>query len=101
MQTVACKDKPIIELRRKFKEPDFAGALNFRQPWSKIEGLPKIWIEILKRTAGVYLLTCRKTKEQYVGSAYGEEGLWQRWMQYAITGHGSNISLKSRERSDY
>jgi hypothetical protein len=95
------KDKPIIELRREFKEPDFPGFLNFREPLSKIEGLPKIWIEILKRTAGVYLLTCPKTKEQYVGSACGGEGFWQRWMQYAVSGHGGNISLKSRERSDY
>lgn len=95
------QDKPIIELRREFKEPDFPGFLNFRQPLSKIEGLPKMWIEILKRTAGVYLLTCPKTKEQYVGSACGEEGFWQRWKQYAITGHGGNISLKSRDRSDY
>jgi hypothetical protein len=95
------QDKPIIELRREFKEPDFPGFLNFREPLSKIEGLPKIWIEFLKQTAGVYLLTCPKTKEQYVGSASGEEGFWQRWMQYVVTGHGGNISLKSRDRSDY
>ena len=95
------QDKAIIELRREFKEPDFPGFLNFRKPLSKIEGLPKIWIAFLKQTAGVYLLTCPKTKEQYVGSASGEEGFWQRWVQYAVTGHGGNISLKSREPSDY
>jgi hypothetical protein len=71
------------------------------EPLSKIEGLPKGWIEILKNTAGVYLLTCPKTKEQYVGKASGAEGFWQRWMQYVATGHGGNVALKSRDNSDY
>jgi hypothetical protein len=35
------------------------------------------------------------------GSACGEEGFRQRWKQYAITGHGGNISLKNGDRSDY
>jgi hypothetical protein len=95
------QNKPIIELRCEFKEADFPGFLNFREPLSKVEGLPKAWIAILKQTAGVYLLTCPKTKEQYVGSACGEEGFWRRWMEYVMTGHGGNISLKSRERTDY
>jgi hypothetical protein len=95
------QNKPIIELRREFKEADFPGFLNFMEPLSKIEGLPKTWIAILKQTAGVYLLTCPKTKEQYVGSASGDEGFWHRWMDYVLTGHGGNISLKSRERTDY
>ena len=95
------QNKPIIELRREFKEADFPGFLNFMEPLSKIEGLPKTWIAMLKQTSGVYLLTCPKTKEQYVGSAYGAEGFWQRWMEYVLTVHGGNISLKSRERSDY
>ena len=62
---------------------------------------PKSWIEVLKNATGVYLLTCPRTKEQYVGSAYGSEGFWQRWMDYAMTGHGGNVALKSREASDY
>ena len=31
----------------------------------------------------------------------GIEGFWQRWMSYALTGHGGNIALKSRDASDY
>jgi hypothetical protein len=95
------QNKTIIEVRSEFKEPGFPGFLNFTKPLSKVEGLPKIWIEILKHTTGVYLLTCPKTKEQYVGSASGEEGFWHRWMEYVTTGHGGNIALKSREYSDY
>jgi hypothetical protein len=36
-----------------------------------------------------------------VGSAYGTEGFWHRWMEYVTTGHGGNIALKSREPSHY
>ena len=95
------QNKPIIELRSVFKEPEFPGFLNFLASLSKVEGLPKTWIEHLKFAKGIYLLTCPKTKEQYVCSATGEEGLWHRWMNYIATGHGGNIKLKSREPSDY
>lgn len=95
------KDKPVIELRPEFKEPDFPGFLNFRENLSKVEALPKTWIAILKQATGIYLLTCPKTKEQYVGSACGGEGFWHRWREYVMTGHGGNIALKSREYSDY
>jgi hypothetical protein len=49
----------------------------------------------------VYLLTCPKTKEQYVGSAMGDDGFWGRWQDYVQTGHGGNVALKSRDPSDY
>lgn len=95
------QNKQVTELRSMFKENDFPGFLNFTKPLSKIEGLPMTWIAILKQATGVYLLTCPKTKEQYVGSACGSEGFWHRWMEYVMTGHGGNIALKSREPSDY
>ena len=47
------------------------------------------------------MLTCPKTKEQYVGSVTGREGFWQRWQEYCRTGHGGNFALKSRAPSDY
>jgi len=61
----------------------------------------RAWIEVLRATKGVYLLTCPKTKEQYVGSAIGETGFWNRWLTYSQTGHGNNVGLKSRDASDY
>ena len=66
-----------------------------------MEAFPKAWTEILKHAKGVYLLTCPRTHEQYVGSAYGADGFWHRWMEYVTTGHGGNVALKSREPSDY
>src|SRR5262249_38968930 len=67
----------------------------------RIEVLPKTWIEILRNSRGVYLLTCPRTKEQYVGSADSDGGFFQRWCEYVQSGHGGNIALKSREASDY
>jgi hypothetical protein len=95
------QNKPITELRREFKEPDFPGFLKFMRPLSEIEAVPATWIPVLKEAKGVYLLTCPKTKELYVGSASGGEGFWTRWCQYAANNHGGNIALKSREYSDF
>jgi hypothetical protein len=95
------QDKPITELRTEFKEPDFPGFLNFIEPLSRLNKLPKSWIAVLQSSKGIYLLTCPRTKEQYVGSARGEGGFWHRWQEYIQTGHGGNVALKSRDPSDY
>jgi hypothetical protein len=95
------QDKPIKELRAEFKEPEFPGFLNFSSALSKLHDLPKDWITALQSSRGVYLLTCPKTKEQYVGSAYGDDGFWHRLDEYVQTGHGGNVALKSRDRSNY
>jgi hypothetical protein len=94
-------DKPVTELRKAFREPDFPGYLSFVRPLSMLDRIPKSWIAALKACRGVYLLTCPKTKEQYVGSATGGEGFWGRWQDYVHTGHGGNVGLKSRDPSDY
>jgi hypothetical protein len=95
------RDKQVIELRAEFKEPAFPGFLNFIEPLSRLDKLPATWIAVLKSSKGIYLLTCPWTKEQYVGSATGEESFWGRWQEYLTTGHGGDVALKSREPSDY
>lgn len=94
-------NKPVTEVRIAFQEPAFPGFLHFIQALSKLENVPKSWMAALRSSRGVYLLTCPKTKEQYVGSATGEEGFWGRWQAYIHTGHGGNLGLKSRDPSDY
>ena len=95
------QDKAILELRAEFKEPDFPGYLDFISPLSKLDRLPRGWIAALQACRGIYLLTCPKTREQYVGAAFGEGGLWSRWQDYIQTGHGGNVALKIRDPSDY
>ncbi len=36
-----------------------------------------------------------------MGSASGTDGFWQRWSEYARTGHGGDKKLMLREPSDY
>lgn len=95
------QDKQIIELRAEFKEPDFPGFLNFVRQLSELKKMPKAWVAALQSTKGIYLLTCPKTKEQYVGSATGVGGFWGRWQDYMQTGHGGNVGLKTKDPSDY
>jgi len=54
----------------------------------------KDWIAGLSAVGGIYLIVNSLTGEQYVGSATGTGGLWQRWCEYANTGHGNNLRLK-------
>lgn len=95
------QNKVILEIRKTFREPDFPGFARFISPLSKTEALPAAWITALSASRGVYLLTCPRTKEQYVGSATGAQGFYGRWLSYARDGHGGNVELKTRDASDY
>ncbi len=44
---------------------------------------------------GVYVIHDSETGQRYVGSAYGDTGIWQRWATYAATLHGGNEGLKA------
>ena len=62
------------------------------------------WRTALSNVKGIYLIMDEKTGKQYVGSAYGDECIWQRWAEYAKNGHGGNIELKellSKNGEDY
>ncbi len=52
------------------------------------------WKSALSNVKGIYLIADKLTGKQYVGSAYGEECIWQRWFEYAKNGHGGNKELK-------
>lgn len=52
------------------------------------------WKSALSNVKGIYLIVDTYTGKQYVGSAYGDECIWQRWSNYAKDGHGGNIELK-------
>ena len=53
------------------------------------------WKKMLSVTKGIYLISDTKTGQLYVGSAYGDDGIWGRWSSYVSTnGHGNNKTLK-------
>lgn len=53
------------------------------------------WRIALESMKGVYVIHDRETGQRYVGSAYGDTGIWQRWTTYAATLHGNNVGLKA------
>ena len=52
------------------------------------------WKGALSNVAGVYVIADRATGKLYVGSATGDEGIWNRWCAYSATGHGGNRELR-------
>jgi len=51
------------------------------------------WQAALSSVKGVYVIADTRGRQLYVGSATGTAGLWQRWSDYALTGHGGNKEL--------
>ena len=52
------------------------------------------WKSVLSNVKGIYLIVDTITGKQYVGSAYGDDCIWHRWVNYANNGHGGNKQLK-------
>lgn len=97
-QWAARRSKEVVELRREANEPSFPGFAAFTADLAELPSLPASWRGALRSVHGVYLLVCPATGEQYVGSAYGEDGFWGRWLAYAANGHGGNRLLMARSR---
>lgn len=53
------------------------------------------WKSALSNVAGVYLISDTESGHLYVGSASGANGIWQRWSDYALSGHGGNAELRA------
>jgi hypothetical protein len=101
MQNADKQDKDVVEVRKDVSEQPFPGFYEFSKALSELENIPHSWVEILKFSRGIYLLTCPRTREIYVGSATGDDGFWGRWQQYVTTGDGGNVGLLGREPSDF
>ena len=79
---------------KQFKDySDFI--LNFDELKEIVSKQYSDWKKMLSVTKGIYLISDTKTGKLYVGSAYGEDGIWGRWCRYVSTnGHGDNKTLK-------
>jgi hypothetical protein len=96
----ATTDKEVVEMRPagRVLEP-FDDYLDFTITFEQLQQIAKNpdahseWRSRLSAVAGVYLILDSQTGAQYVGSAYGTEGIWGRWTYYAKTGHGDNQAL--------
>jgi hypothetical protein len=91
------QNKIILEIRARPKEEPFPHYVNLLRRLGDLRTIYPSWQTRLKERKGVYLLTFDDGM-QYVGSATGEEGFWQRWQDYLATGHGGNRVLIRDQR---
>ncbi len=93
-------EKEVISILPHGYIGEFPGLLNFTLSFDELEMLIKnpdanrIWKNHLKSVNGIYLILDKKTGEQYIGSAYGKEGVWHRWDSYVKSHHGNNKELE-------
>ena len=93
-------NKPVIALSpdENHAFPGYENVIwNFHK-MSEYVNNPETYAEIcdaLKAVNGVYLVTDPENGKFYVGSAYGTDGIYGRWLNYAKTnGVGGNLGVK-------
>lgn len=92
---------PAMEIAEVFASEysgeSFCGFDNVQHSFEQIEHIIKNqrldWKTALMSVKGVYLIIDKSNGKKYVGSAYGDTGLWSRWECYVNTGHGWNQGL--------
>ena len=93
-------------LEKRVALTDFVGFTNVNIDYKTLKYIISdnivSWKSALSNVKGVYLIMDTVTGKQYVGSAYGDECIWQRWAQYAKDGCGGNVELKAllREKGE-
>ena len=69
--------------------------------WDELKVLPNNWKTALSEWRGIYYIWDASDGKGYVGSAYGNDNLLGRWLNYAKSGHGGNKRLKKRKPSNF
>jgi hypothetical protein len=93
-QWVQSKDKDVVELKGKKSIGDFQSFSHVDLDFNDLKILTKLpdtnltWVKALSSVNGVYLIKDKISGKLYVGSAYGDRGIYGRWQTYAINGHG-------------
>lgn len=97
--------KAVIEIHPGLHYQQFTDYFDFILDFKELQEIVlnqySDWKKVLSITKGVYLINDSKTGKLYVGSAYGDEGIWGRWSNYVFTnGHGNNKMLVDLLRED-
>lgn len=104
---VQTKDKEVIELKGKESIGDFQAFDQVSLTYQDLKIMAQYpdsnltWIKALSSVNGVYLIQDTLSGRLYVGSAYGEQGIYGRWSNYAQNGHGGNLELKNIDPSNF
>lgn len=100
------QEKEVVEILPKGYIGNFPGLLDFVLDYDELKTLisnPDAnyeWRHHLSAVNGVYLILDTSTGMQYIGSANGKNGIWQRWRDYAANGHGGNKELIALQKMD-
>lgn len=100
-QWIDSNPKEVVEILPQGYLGEFPGLLNFILDFAELKQLGenidanREWHVNLSSINGIYLILDKKSGNQYIGSACGEDGIWQRWREYSKTGHGGNQLLLS------
>ena len=102
--------KEVVEILPKGYVRSFPGYHDFILKFDELRRIVdspdsnRVWHTMLSAVAGVYLIVDTTTGNQYVGSAYGKNGIMGRWTRYTQDGHGGNAKLQellSKRGSEY
>lgn len=84
-------------LKKKYDGVPFTGYENVSLSFEELEVIIKnnviLWKNRLDNITGIYMLFDLSNGKKYIGSAYGQEGIWQRWSCYIHSTHGGNKEL--------
>jgi len=69
--------------------------------WEALSELSPRWKAKLSEWRGIYYIFDHSTRMGYVGSAYGENNLLHRWLNYRISGDGGNALLRQRDPHNF
>ena len=101
------RNKPVLEIRESGRcLPPFEDYLEFSLSYAQLKSMfaneeaHREWRTHLSAVSGVYLILAETSGDLYVGSAYGQGGIWARWRQYAKTKHGGNVMLRELISTD-
>ncbi len=100
------QSKEVIEILPRGYIGNFPGLLDFVLEYDELHSLinnPEAnhdWRQHLSSVNGIYMILDSSTGMQYIGSANGKNGIWQRWSDYAANGHGGNKELISLQKKN-
>ncbi|PIJ41849.1 GIY-YIG nuclease family protein [Tatumella sp. OPLPL6] len=91
-------DCEIVQILSNIYDQDqFPGYENINISWQDLNNIIEndSWKTALQNQKGVYLITDISNGKMYIGSAYSETMILNRWRNYLHTRHGGNIMLKA------
>ena len=92
-------DLEVIEvLRERYTGTPFPGYASINLSFEELETIVNNerpdWSAALENIVGIYAISDTRVEKIYVGAAFGDGGIWSRWVEYVSSGHGGNEELR-------